>query len=265
MHLEASPRLTREARLRQVSCYNHRMSAADNPSFATTRWSIVLSAGQRASAESEQALAELCGRYWYPLYAYVRRHVANAEDARDLTQEFFARLLEKNLLAHAHPARGRFRSFLLTVCRNFLVNAWQRGRAQKRGGDRPILSLDYAGAESRYQREPADPWTPERLYDRQWALTLLERVLDRLRAENIAAGKGDRFEQIKPFLAGMPPDVAQADAARSIGLSEGAFKVALHRLRGRYRELLREEVAQTLEDGADVDGEIRELFHSLGG
>src|SRR5437588_5288416 len=142
------------------------MSAADNPSFATTRWSIVLSAGQRASVESEQALAELCSRYWYPLYAYVRRHVADAEEARDLTQEFFARLLERNLLAHADPARGRFRGFLLTACKTFLVNEWQRGQAQKRGGGRVALPLDYAGAESRYQREPADPWTAERLFDR---------------------------------------------------------------------------------------------------
>jgi RNA polymerase sigma-70 factor (ECF subfamily) len=241
------------------------MSAPDNPSFATTRWSIVLSAGQRVSAESDQALAELCGRYWYPLYAYIRRHVANAEEASDLTQAFFARLLEKNLLAHADPARGRFRSFLLTACKNFLVNEWQRGQAQKRGGGRPILSLDYAGAESRYQREPADAWTPEWLFERQWALAILDRVLDRLRAEHIAVGKGTRFEQMKEFLAGMPPDVAQADAARSLGLSEGAFKVALHRLRGRYRELLRDEVAQTLEDGADVNEEIRALLRSLGG
>jgi len=241
------------------------MSAPDNPSFATTRWSIVLSAGQRASAESDDALAELCGRYWYPLYAYVRRHVANAEEARDLTQEFFARLLEKNLLAYADPARGRFRSFLLTASRNFLVNEWQRGRAQKRGGGKPTLSLDYAGAESRYQREPGDPWTAERLYDRQWALTLLERVLENLRAEHVAAGKGERFEHLKPFLAGMPPHVLQADAARSAGLSEGAFKVALCRLRDRYRELLREEVAQTLDEGADVGDEIRTLFCSLGG
>jgi RNA polymerase sigma-70 factor (ECF subfamily) len=153
----------------------------------------------------------------------------------------------------------------LTACKHFLVNEWQRGRAQKRGGGRPTLSLDYVDAESRYQREPADPWTAERLYDRQWALTLLERVLDRLRAEHITAGKGERFEHMKPYLAGMPPDIAQADAARSVGMSEGGFKVALHRLRGRYRALLRDEVAQTLEDGADVGEEIRALFHCLGG
>jgi RNA polymerase sigma-70 factor (ECF subfamily) len=237
--------------------------APQDSSFATTRWSIVLSAGQRASPESQQALAELCQRYWYPLYAYVRRHIRQAEDAQDLTQEFFARLLDKNAVAAADPERGRFRTFLLTACRNFLTNEWQRGRRAKRGGGRPVMSLDFAVGESRFGREPADPRTPERLFDRQWALTLLDRVLDRLRAEHIASGRQTAFEQLKQFLAGTPADSNQAGAAHVLGLSEGAFKVALHRLRARYRDLLRDEVAHTLDAGADVDAEIQTLFQIL--
>jgi RNA polymerase sigma factor (sigma-70 family) len=233
------------------------------PDFATTRWSVVVSAGRRSSPESERALAELCGRYWYPLYAYLRRRVADAEEARDLTQEFFARLLEKNLLAAADPERGRFRTFLLTCCQHFLANVWNWAGAQKRGGGRPVLPLDFEHGESRYRCEPADPHTPERQYERQWALSLLDHVLDRLRAEHVEAGKGELFEQLKPFLAGTPPGTSQAEAAQARGLSEGAFKVALHRLRRRYRELLRNEVADTLDACADVDDEIRALLQSL--
>jgi RNA polymerase sigma-70 factor (ECF subfamily) len=224
---------------------------------------MVISAGQRASAESEQALADLCRRYWYPIYAYVRRRVANVEEARDLTQEFFARLLEKNLIGAAQPERGRFRSFLLTACQNFLANEWDRARALKRGGGHTPLSLDFAQADSRYHREPADQRTPERLYEQQWTLTLLDRVLDRLRAEHIEAGKRSNFELLKPFLAGTPPGTSQEKAAGSVGMTEGAFKVALHRLRGRYRDLLREEVAQTLDAAENVDDEIRALLRSL--
>jgi RNA polymerase sigma factor (sigma-70 family) len=239
------------------------MSASQNPSFATTRWSLVVSAGQRASAESEQALAELCQRYWYPLYAYVRRRVGDAEQARDLAQEFFVRLLEKNVLAAAQPERGRFRAFLLTACRHFLANERARDGALKRGGGRTPLRLDFAQGDSRYHLEPADRWTPERLYERQWTLTLLERVLDGLRAEQHAEGKGETFERLKTFLAGTPPGASQAEAAHSVGLTEGAFKVALYRLRRRYRDLVRAEVAQTLDAGADVDEEIRAMFQGL--
>lgn len=240
------------------------MSTPHDRSFATTRWSVVVSAGKRSSPESDQALADLCRHYWFPLHAYIRRRVANAEDARDLTQEFFTRLLEKNLVAAAEPERGRFRNFLLACCQNFLANARDRSVAQKRGGGRPPLPLDFQDGESRYPIEPGDPWTPERLFERQWTLTLLERVLDRLRAEHVDAGRAQQFEQLKPFLAGTPPGITQAEAAGSLGLSEGAFKVALHRLRQRYRDLVREEVAQTLDAGADVDDEIRALFRSLG-
>jgi RNA polymerase sigma-70 factor (ECF subfamily) len=223
---------------------------------------MVLAAGQRGSDASAQALAELCGRYWYPLYGYVRRRVGNPEEARDLTQEFFARLLEKDVLATADPHRGRFRAFLLTACKNFITNEWERARTQKRGGGRIRLSLDAVLDACHF--EPVDAWTAERLYDRQWTLTLLEQVLDRLRAEHVESGKGEIFEQLKPFLAGTPPGTAQAAAARALGLTEGAFKTALHRLRRRYRDLLRTEVAHTVDADANVDDEIRALLHALG-
>jgi RNA polymerase sigma factor (sigma-70 family) len=241
------------------------MSTPHEPSFATTHWSVVVSAGHRSSPESDQALADLCQRYWFPLYAYIRRRVANAEDARDLTQEFFARLLEKNLLAAAQPARGRFRSFLLTCCQNFLANAWDRAAAQKRGGGNAPLPLDFSDGESRYRVEPVDRWTPERLFERQWTITLLGRVLDRLRGEHIEAGKIATFEQLSPFLAGTPQGTSQAEAAESVGLTEAAFKMALHGLRKRYRDLLGGEVGQTLDAGEDVQDEIRALFRSFGG
>jgi RNA polymerase sigma-70 factor (ECF subfamily) len=234
-----------------------------SPSFATTRWSVVLCAGERGCAGSEQALAELCERYWYPLYAYVRRRVGKPEEARDLTQEFFARLLERNVLAAAQPQRGRFRSFLLVACQNFLANEWARAHAKKRGGGRAPIRLDLVRGDLRFQLEPADTLTPELLYDREWTLTLLEAVLDRLRAEHVDRSTGATFDRLKSFLGGTPPGASQAEAAQAIGLSKGAFKVALHRLRGRYRDLLREEVAQTLNAGEDVDDEIRAMFASL--
>jgi RNA polymerase sigma factor (sigma-70 family) len=232
--------------------------------FATTRWSLVLSAGQRSSPESDDALAELCRRYWYPLYAYIRRRLGDVHEARDLTQEFFARLLEKNTLALAQPQRGRFRSYLLTCCKNFLTNEADKARAQKRGGGRAVLAFDFEASDSRYHREPGHIETPERAFERQWALTLLEQVLAALRREHETAGKTALFEQLKPFLAGAGSGVSYADAARVLDMSEGAFKVAVHRLRRRYRELLRDAVAETLSEGESVDGEIRALFQSLG-
>jgi RNA polymerase sigma-70 factor (ECF subfamily) len=239
------------------------MEPPQHASFATTRWSMVLAAGQGATPESDRALAELCQHYWYPIYAYVRRRVENRDDAHDQTQEFFARLLEKGLLARAEPTRGRFRAFLLTACRNFLANAWDHGRALKRGGGRALLSLDWNAADNRYAIEPADRWTPDRLFERQWALTLLEHALSRLRSAQVAAGKGAAFARLKPFLAGTPRGTSQAEAARALGMSEGAFKVALHRLRGQYRDLLREEVAQTVPVDTEIDEEIQALLAAL--
>jgi RNA polymerase sigma-70 factor (ECF subfamily) len=231
------------------------------PDFATTRWSVVLAAGRGASPDSDAALAELCGRYWYPLYAFVRRTVNDREAAGDLTQAFFARLLERNLLAAARPERGRFRTFLLTCCKHFLLNERDRERAEKRGGGRATLSLDFAAGDARFRREPADTMTPERLYHRQWALSLLGQVLAGLRAEYVAAGKADLFDALKGSLAGAGESYAAI--GERLGVTEGAVKIAAHRLRQRYRERLRQEVAQTLDAGEDPDDEIRQLFDCL--
>jgi len=232
--------------------------------FATTHWSMVLAAGQRASPEAEAALAELCQRYWYPLYVYVRRRVGDLHQARDLTQEFFARLLEKRSLARADPERGRFRSFLLTALQHFLTNEWHKGQAQKRGGGRRVLPFDFEAKDSTARHEPAHQWTPERLYERQWALTLLDRVLTELRVEYDTAGKARLFEQLKDFLGGETKTSTYAAAAAALDMSEGALRVAAHRLRKRYRELLRHEVAQTVADDADIEDEIRALFAACG-
>jgi RNA polymerase sigma-70 factor (ECF subfamily) len=198
------------------------------------------------------------------LYAYVRRRVKDVSEAQDLTQEFFARLLEKDLLAAATPERGRFRSFLLTAMKNFLANEWHKAHAQKRGGRRPVLSLDFDSGDSRYAQEPSHDLTPERLYERKWALTLLDRVLRRLREEYRSENKAAHFELLRPFLGGNRAEVAYADVAQQLGMSQGAAKVAAHRLRKRYRNLLRDELAQTVADPADIDDEIAWLFQVLG-
>jgi RNA polymerase sigma-70 factor (ECF subfamily) len=228
--------------------------------FQTTHWSLVIRAGNRADREADDALAALCGRYWYPLYAYVRRRTADVNEAQDLTQEFFARLLEKNTLAAASPERGRFRSFLLTAVKNFLANQRDRDHAAKRGGGVRKFSLDLAGGESRLNLEPAHDLTPERLFERQWVLTLLDLVMQRLRHECEAAGKGAQFERFKQVLTGGQEKLPYAEAAAELGMSEVAARQAASRLRKRYRELLREEVAQTVAEPEDVDDEIRSLF-----
>ncbi len=214
---------------------------------------------------SQTALEELCRRYWVPLYAYARRRTRDIHEAQDAVQGFFSHLLEKNTIAVAERQRGRFRSFLLTAFRNFLTNEHARSQAQKRGGGQPVLSLDFGRGESHLQREPADQVTAERLYDRQWTVALLETVLGRLRDAMAAAGKQRQFEALSPLLAGAVGEGAYAEASRRLGITEGAAMVAAHRLRSRYRELLRAEIAQTLTDPADVDDEIRRLFASLGG
>jgi RNA polymerase sigma-70 factor (ECF subfamily) len=232
--------------------------------FATTRWSLVVAAGEQDDCASAEALAELCQVYWFPVYAYVRHRVGDVHAAQDLTQAFFTRLLERQTFRAADPSRGRFRAFLLTACQRFLVNEWHKGRAAKRGGPVGPLSLDFQAGESRFALEPADTLTPERLFEREWAIALLARVLDRLRQEHAAKGQTEQFEVLKPLLSGARPgDVAAAAAA--LGTSAGAVKVAAHRLRAKYREVLRSEIAQTLDGTADVDEEIRNLFAVLGG
>jgi RNA polymerase sigma factor (sigma-70 family) len=232
--------------------------------FATTRWSIVLAAGSGPSTASRAALETLCDSYWYPLYAYARCCGRREEDARDLVQGFFAHLLEKDLVGVADPDRGRFRTFLRTAFRNFMTNEWRRDTAAKRGGGRVLASLDTSDPEERYRREPAGGTTPERAFERAWALEVLERALARLRATYEAKGNLDLFEALKGHLDGSAETVPHAESARRLGTTEGAVKVAVHRLRQRCRQALRDEIAQTLDEGEILEEEIRELLEALG-
>jgi RNA polymerase sigma factor (sigma-70 family) len=240
------------------------MSAAHDR-FLTTQWSVVLAAGGTASAESAAALATLCELYWYPLYAFVRRRGHDPDAAQDLTQAFFTRVIEKAYLRDATPSRGRFRSFLLGSLKHFLANEWDHARAQKRGGGATMVPLDVelGAGETRYRLEPADDETPERLFERQWALALLERVLGRLREECDAAGKRAQLDTLKPVLTGEPTGETYAQLGERLGMSEGAIKVTVHRLRRRLRALLEEEIARTVADPRDVDDEIQHLFEVL--
>ncbi len=231
--------------------------------FATTRWTVVLAAGRRRTAQSDLALEELCRTYWYPLYAYIRHQGHSREDAEDLAQAFFARFLEKNYLEGLSSAKGKFRAFLLAALKHFLANIWDRAHRQKRGGGAPPLSLDWQSADTRFQIDPADRLSPDKLYDRAWAVTLLERVMSRLREECAAEGKAKLFEQLKPVLTVGKGAIPYAQAAAELELSEGAVRVAAHRLRRRYRELLREEISQTLSDPAQVEEEMSALFNAF--
>lgn len=233
--------------------------------FATTRWSVVLSAAQWSSPESDAALETLCRAYWYPLYAYVRRRGYSSEDASDLTQEFFARLLEKRFLASADRTKGRFRSFLLASLQHFLANEWDKANAQRRGGGRAPISIDAKAAEDSYRLEPAHDLTAEKIYERRWALTLLEQVLRRLRAEYVSSGKDDLFEALKAALIEPGQAVGYRDIGSELGMSEGAVKVAVHRLRKHYRDLLLDEIANTVASRADVEEELQTLFAAVGG
>jgi RNA polymerase sigma-70 factor (ECF subfamily) len=231
--------------------------------FATTQWSLVLLARERASPEADQALAALCRAYWYPLYAYIRRQVPTAEQAEDLTQEFFTRLLEKDFLESVDRARGRFRAFLLACCKHFLANERDRARAGKRGGGCAILSLDFQSAAERYRLEPADTLTPERLFERRWALTLLDQALEQLGQEYARTGKGELFEHLKATLVGAAGRVSHAEIGEAVGMSEAAVKKAAQRLRERYRFILRELIATTVESPGEIDDEIQTLFGVL--
>jgi len=239
---------------------------SDSPSpahFPSTRWSLVLLAGDVDAPLARESLAELCEAYWYPLYAYIRRRGYGPEQARDLTQDFFARVIEKGLLGEADPSRGRFRSFLRTVCAHFLSNRRDWDQAVKRGGGRAVLPIDSVDAEGLYVRELADGLTPDRVFDRTWALTLLGRVLDQLGREYDEAGKIATFEALRGMLAGDTDVESYAGVAARLGTSEGAARVAAHRLRRRYGELLRQEIAATLAEPEEVDDEIRDLFAAL--
>ncbi|MGP8198454.1 MAG: RNA polymerase sigma factor [Limisphaerales bacterium] len=234
------------------------------PEFAITRWSVVLAAGRSETTNAHAALEELCRVYWYPLYAYVRRRGHSPEDAQDLTQEFFARLLEHKWVARADRQRGRFRSFLLSAMSYFLSDEWDKARAQKRGGGVTPVPLQFDTAETRYGHEPADQVTPEQTYERRWALALLEEVLRKLRLEYEEAGRTELFTALHPCLVGERAGLPYKEVAAKLDMSEGAVKSAVHRLRGRYRELLRHEIAQTVAEPGEVDEELRHLFVVLG-
>jgi RNA polymerase sigma factor (sigma-70 family) len=231
--------------------------------FATTRWSMVLAAGKGESPDAHAALATLCKRYWYPLYAFVRRSGHQPADAQDLTQEFFARLLEKQYLRAADPERGRFRSFLLSAVKHFLSKERDRAKARKRGGGRKVFPLDFEAGESRYSLEPSHEVTAEKVYERRWALTLLDQVFARLREEFDRASKRNEFDHLKGYLTGEAATLSYRDVAAELGTTEGAVKVAVHRLRRRYRELVREEIAHTVAGPEDVDEELRRLFAAI--
>jgi RNA polymerase sigma factor (sigma-70 family) len=228
--------------------------------FATTHWSVVGRVAASATVESVAALDRLCRQYWQPLYFFVRRRGYNEQDAQDLTQGFFARLLEKGAIEAADPRRGRFRTFLLTSLQNYLANEWDRGNRQKRGGGRQFLSFEETiGAEAGYQLLPLDTAAPDRLYDRRWAQGVLQAVLGRLRKEF----DGDKFDVLKQFLFGDRGEVSYAEAAARVGLSEAATKSAIYRLRQRYGELFSDEISQTVLHPEDVDDEIRYLLTVL--
>jgi RNA polymerase sigma factor (sigma-70 family) len=234
-----------------------------SPVFVTTHWSIVLSAGKSDSTLAGQALEKLCRAYWFPLYAYVRRRGFSPADAEDLTQEFFARFLEHDWVATADREKGRFRTFLLCALNRFLANEWDKARAQKRGGGAQTLPLEFNTAETRYSREPADNVTPEQHFERRWALALLETVTCRLGTEYKQAGKAELFSALSPCLVGDRTAQPYEELAKKLALSEGAVKSAVHRLRQRYRELLREEIGGTVASPGEVEEELRHLVSVL--
>jgi RNA polymerase sigma-70 factor (ECF subfamily) len=236
---------------------------SDAAGFAATRWTLVLAARGDVSPRASEAMAELCRVYWYPLYAYLRRRGYDTHDSEDLTQEFFLRLLDKNYLAGVDREKGKFRAFLLASLKHFLANQWDRSQAQKRGGRQVLIPLDALSAESRYRLEPAHNLTPERLFERQWAITVLDRVLALLQAEFAAEGKQTLFETLKPFLTGSGQPAGYAQVAADLGMTEAAVKVAVHRLRRRYRQRLRDEIAQTVASPEEIDEEIQYLLACL--
>ena len=246
------------------------MSLNENPPqrptrarFATTHWSIVLAAGDRADVHCEDALQTLCQTYWYPLYAYVRQRGHGPQDAEDLTQAFFARLLEKGSLGRLTRDRGKFRSFLLSALNHFRIDEWKQATAQKRGSGRSVVRLDGDEAEERYHLELVDTTTPERLFEQNWVVTLLNTVFERLQQEQEESGKGRVFEQLKFCLTGERSALPYSALSEQLAISEAALKVQVHRLRKRYRELLRQEVAHTVSDPEEVEQELRDLFQMV--
>ncbi len=241
-----------------------RSAPGQSPVFVTTHWTVVLTARDKGLPQSEAALEALCRTYWYPVYAFVRRLGHQTADAQDLTQEFFTRLLAKEWLNSADREKGRFRTFLVVALKRFLANEWDRVHREKRGGHAPHFSLDTQVAEARYQSEPAPGLPADRIYERRWALTLLENTMSRLRQESRRAGKTAEFERLKTCLTADKSAIAYAEVARDLGMTEGAARVAVHRLRRRFRESFREQVAHTVAAAEDVDEELRHLLSALG-
>lgn len=238
-------------------------STPPSPLFATTRWSVVIKAQRDTTPETRNALETLCRGYWYPLYAYVRRAGKSPHDAEDLTQQFFANLLEKDWLRTAAPEKGRFRSFLLVALKRFMTKEWRHSTAQKRGGVLPALPLETADAERRYAGEPVETLAADEIYERRWAMTLLDQALEQLRAEFSAAGKAEEFDCLKQWLSADRNQIPYAELASRLGGAEGSARVAVHRLRKRFREIFRERIAITVAEGEDLDEEIRHLVAVL--
>jgi RNA polymerase sigma factor (sigma-70 family) len=234
------------------------MSSTPNYKFATTRWTLVMAAGAAAPG-SREAISRLCELYWQPLYSYARRRGQSVEQAQDLTQSFFVRFLEKHDIRAADRQRGRFRSFLLSAFKHFMANEYDRGRAKKRGGGHVTVPLEFGDAEARYVAEPADTLTPEDLFERQWALHVIDRAMTALRADLIESGKENVYTCLHGFLIG-EKDQNYAQAARALGQTEGAVKVTVHRLRRRLRDFLRAEIAATVSDDSEIEDEIRYLI-----
>jgi RNA polymerase sigma factor (sigma-70 family) len=232
-------------------------------SFGLTHWSVVLAAGSNDATDAREALETLCRTYWHPIYSFVRRQGHSPHDAQDLTQAFFARVLEKNYLGGVDRAKGRFRSFLLVCLKHFLANEWDKAGAQKRGAHPILIPINVRSAETSYGLEPAESMTADKIFERRWALTLLDQVLAHLRAEYTGDGKAKLFDELKSTLTGERRSVPYAEIGAGLGISEGAVKVAVHRLRQRYRELLRDEIAHTVAGPEQVEEEIRALFSAL--
>lgn len=238
-------------------------STANHAVFAATRWTQVFLAREGNSTEARNALGELCRTYWYPLYAFIRRSGYTREDAQDLAQEFFARLLARDWLAQVDQSKGRFRSFLLATLKHFLANELDKARAIKRGGAVRFISLDAVTVETRYQLEPAHLESPDKIFERRWAIQLLDKALAALQQEYAEEGKGPVFDRLKDFLAGSRESIPYAELAPELGVTIGALKVMVHRFRGRYRDLLRAEVSRTVAEVSQVDGEMRHLVEVL--
>ena len=225
--------------------------------FATTQWSQVIQARDGTESEVRRALGSLCETYWYPLYAYIRHKGTDPEEAKDLTQAFFTDLIGRDFLSNVDPSKGKFRSFLLGSLRHFLTNEWHRNTAQKRGGGAYTLSLDTDSAEKRFKLEPVEALTPEEVYERRWAVTVMQRAMARLREES---DNEAQFDTLRPFLTGAESQAPYSRIAEDLEISEGAIRTAVHRLRKRYGQCLRAEIAETVGDETEIDGEVRHLL-----